>query len=203
MKGFAGLVLAAGASTRMGTPKQLLPIAHTTLLDRVLSEALASDLGVVVLVLGFMAKDIMKGLQTDLRHPKLKIIENKDHHLGISSSIIAGLSAVEKDFDGVMVILGDMPHMTAGLVNLLLRRCEESRCPLAAVTSKGKRTHPVIIRRPFFSALHQLRGDEGARTLFVERADQVCLVEPEGDYDDLDIDTQDDYLALKKKLESS
>jgi CTP:molybdopterin cytidylyltransferase MocA len=61
----------------------------------------------------------------------------------------------------------------------------------------------VIIRRPFFTALHQLRGDEGARALFVEHADQVCLIEPEGDYDDRDIDTQDDYLALKKKLDSS
>jgi molybdenum cofactor cytidylyltransferase len=203
LKGLAGLVLAAGASTRMGRPKQLLPIAQSTLLDRVLSEALASDLGVVVLVLGFMARDIMKGLQTNLLHPRLKIVENKDHHQGISSSIIAGLSAVEKDWDGVMILLGDMPHVTAGLMNLLIRGSEESRCPLAAVTSKGKRSHPVIIRRPFFTALHQLRGDEGARALFVEHADQVCLIEPEGDYDDRDIDTQDDYLALKKKLDSS
>jgi molybdenum cofactor cytidylyltransferase len=201
LKGVAGLVLAAGASTRMGTPKQLLPLAQTTLLDRVLSEALASELKSVVLVLGFMARDILKGLQTDLRHPKLKIIENKDHHSGISSSVISGLSAVEKDCDGVMVILGDMPHLTAGVINLLLHRSAESRCPLAAVTSKGKRSHPVVIRRPFFPDLRALRGDEGARALFVEHADQVCLVEPEGNYDDRDIDTKDDYMAVKKELE--
>jgi molybdenum cofactor cytidylyltransferase len=201
LKGVAGLVLAAGASTRMGTPKQLLPLAQTTLLDRVLSEVLASELKSVVLVLGFMARDILKGLQTDLRHPKLKIIENKDHHSGISSSIISGLSAVEKDCDGVMVILGDMPHLTAGVINLLLHRSAESRCPLAAITSKGKRSHPVVIRRPFFPDLRALRGDEGARALFVEHADRVCLVEPEGDYDDRDIDTKDDYMAVKKELE--
>jgi len=203
VKDLAGLVLAAGASTRMGRPKQLLPVAQSTLLDRILSEALASDLGMVVLVLGYMAGDILEGLQTDLRHPRLKIIENKNHLQGISASIIAGLSAVETDWDGVMILLADMPCVTAGLINLLIRACEESRRPLAAVTSKGKRSHPVIVRRPFFRALHRLHGDQGAKTLFIEHADQVCLVEPEEDYDDRDIDTQDDYLALKKKLESS
>ena len=203
MKGLAGLVLAAGASTRMGRPKQLLPIAQCTLLDRVLSEALASDLGVVALVLGFRAKAILTGLRTDLRHPRLKIIENKNYRQGISTSIIAGLSAVEAEWDGVMILLADMPGVTAELINFLIRRSKASRLPLAAVTSKGKRSHPVVIRRPFFGALHQLRGDEGARALFGEHADQVCLVEPEEDYDDRDIDTEDDYLALKKKLESS
>jgi molybdenum cofactor cytidylyltransferase len=203
LKGLAGLVLAAGASTRMGTPKQLLPVAQSTLLDRVLSEALTSDLGLVVLVLGFKAREIVEGLRTDLRHPKLKIVENKDPGRGISSSIITGLSVVEKNWDGVMIILADMPHVTAGLINLLKARSEESGCPLAALTLRGKRSHPVIIRRPFFPALRALRGDEGARTLFVEHAEQVCLVEPEGDYDDRDIDTRDDYLALKKKLEST
>ena len=203
MKGLAGLVLAAGASTRMGVPKQLLSVDHSTLLDRVLEEALASDLERVVLVLGFRAKAIMKGLRTDLRHPKLKIIENKNHRRGISSSIIAGLAAVEQDWDGVMIILADMPLVTAELMNLLIHRCKKCRSPLAAVTSKGKRTHPVIIGRPFFPALHRLKGDEGARALFVEHADQVCLVEPDGEYDDRDIDTREDYLELKKKLESS
>jgi len=203
LKGIAGLVLAAGASTRMGTLKQLLPVAHTTLLDRVLSEALASDLGVVVLVLGFKAKEIRKGLQTDLRHPRLKIIENPNYRRGISSSLIAGLSAVEKDWDRVMILLGDMPYVTAELINLLIRRSEASGCPLAALTSKGRRSHPVILRRPFFPALYDLRGDEGARRLFAEHPDQVCLVEPEGDYDDRDIDTEDDYRAIRKTPESS
>jgi molybdenum cofactor cytidylyltransferase len=203
LKGLAGLVLAAGASTRMGRPKQLLPIAQSTLLDRVLLEALNSDLGKVVLVLGFKAGEIMAGLQTDPHHPKLMVVENRNPRQGISSSIITGLSAVENEWDAVMIILADMPHITARLINLLMRRAEESRRPLAALVTRGKRSHPVIIRRPFFPALHGLRGDEGAKALFVEHSDQVCLVEPEGSFDDCYIDTQDDYLAVKKKLESS
>jgi molybdenum cofactor cytidylyltransferase len=201
LTGIAGLVLAAGASSRMGTPKQLLPVGKSTLLDRVLAGALQSNLEAVVLVLGFKAQAIMKGLKSNLDHPKLKVIQNKNYAQGISSSLIAGLSAVQSDAKGVMVILGDMPYITTGLINLLLHRYEKSRVSLAALTSGGKRSHPVIIGRPFFSALRALRGDEGAKALFVEHADHVLLVEPFGKFDDSDIDTREDYLAFRMKLE--
>ena len=201
MTGIAGLVLAAGSSSRMGTPKQLLPFGRSTLLDHVLAQALHSDLKRVVLVLGFKAKTIARGLKTDLHHPKLRVIENKDCSHGLSSSLIAGLSVVEKDSEAVMILLGDMPHVTASLINLLLYRYEQSGISLAALTSGGKRSHPVIIGRPFFPALHDLQGDEGAKALFVQHADLVLLVEPPGEYDDTDIDTRDDYSALRRKLE--
>jgi molybdenum cofactor cytidylyltransferase len=201
LNGTAGLILAAGASTRMGTLKQLLPVGQATLLDHVLAQALQSGLERVVLVLGFRAEAILKGLKGDLRHPKLSIIVNKNFPKGISSSLIAGLSVVEKDAQGVMIILGDMPHITTSLINLLLDNYEKSPLSLAALTSKSKRSHPVIIGRPFFSALHRLRGDEGAKALFAEAPDHVLLVQPPEEYDDTDIDTLDEYLALRKKLE--
>ena len=166
MKTIAGLLLAAGASSRMGKPKQLLPAGGTTLLDRVLFEALRSDLEGIVLVLGFEARAIAEGLKTDLRHPKLRIIENRNYRQGMGSSLAAGLAAAEKDFEAVMVLLGDMPHVTAGLINLLLRRYLQSGTSLAALTSGGKRSHPVIIGRPFFPHLRCLQGDEGAKGLF-------------------------------------
>jgi molybdenum cofactor cytidylyltransferase len=203
LKGVAGLVLAAGASTRLGTgaPKQLLPLGQATLLDRILAESLQSELDVVVLVLGFKMQDILKGLKTSLQHPKLKVVENRSYALGMSTSVSAGLSAVEKECDYVMILLGDMPHVTSSLINLLLRRCRRAGLPLAALTSGGRRSHPVMIGRLFYPSLHQLQGDEGARSLFAEHADQVCLVETEEHYDDGDIDTWDDYVSLKEKLE--
>ncbi|MBN2034100.1 MAG: nucleotidyltransferase family protein [Deltaproteobacteria bacterium] len=199
MTGIAGLVLAAGASSRMGIPKQLLSFGQNTLLDHVLAESLRSDLEKIVLVLGFQAEKIRQTLKTNLRHPKLKVIENKDYSQGMSSSLITGLSAVEKDSNAVMVILGDMPYITSKIINFLLYRYEQSCFSLAAVIWEGKRSHPVIIGKSFFSALHGLRGDEGAKALFAKHADRVCLVEPFEEYNGSDVDTWDDYLTLIRK----
>ena len=197
----AGLVLAAGASIRMGKPKQLLPILGETLLGRVLNESLKSDLDRVVLVLGNWAEDIQAAIEEILEHPKLWVIENRQYELGISSSVIAGLSVIEGSHGHVMVLLADMPHIDASLINLLLRQYLTSGLPIGAVKIKNRRSHPVIFSRKMYPELHRLRGDTGARDLFQRYSDKVILVEPEGFYDDRDIDTPEDYVRFRKSLE--
>lgn len=197
----AGLVLAAGASTRMGQPKQLLRMGEETLLDHVLGETLGSDLDLTVLVLGHQAREIKQDLRTDLHHPKLKIIENKLYLDGISTSITTGLSEVEDVFDHVMIILADMPLINSSLINLLLHEYLASHLQLGAIKLLGRRSHPVVIGRQFYDELRQLKGDVGARDLFLKYAHQVCLVEPEQDYDDVDIDTIEEYLEFKESLD--
>ena len=197
----AGIVLAAGESTRMGRPKQLLPAGGGTLLERILDEALRSDLDEVILVLGHLFEDIRTVLGQVLEHPKLKVIQNRQYKQGISSSIIAGLSEAEESHDHVMILLADMPHIDANLIDLLVRRYIDSRLPLGAIKLKTKRTHPVIFSRKLFHELHNLKGDMGARNLFKKYADQVCLVEPEGFYDDRDIDTLEDHTKYRKTFE--
>ena len=198
----AGIILSAGASTRMGTPKQLLSIQGGTILGRVLNEALNSDLDEVILVLGHKPKEITKALGTIVTHPKLKVIQNKNYKEGISTSIIAGLSQVEVSHDHVMILLGDMPSITSNLINLLVRKFLASHKPIGAINLKGKRSHPVIFSRTLYHELHALRGDVGAKCLFQKYSDRVCLVEPEGSYDDKDIDTQEDYLEFKDRSPS-
>jgi molybdenum cofactor cytidylyltransferase len=195
----AGLLLAAGASSRMGRPKQLMPVSGSGLLDIVLGEALRSDLDLVNLVLGHQADEIKKALRTDLRHPKLKITFNNQYRDGISTSIRSGLSEVDVAYDHVMIILADMPRLTSKLINLLLHRYFESSFSLGALQTSTKRSHPVIIGRQFYPALRQLRGDVGARDLFLAYPGHVLLVETGTDYDDRDIDTMDDYLDLSKE----
>lgn len=197
-KSVAGILLAAGASTRMGKPKQLLPIDGETLLDRMLDQALRSDLDEVVLILGHQAEEIRAVLGKALRHPKLKVIENHQYRKGISSSIIAGLLQVEESYDNVMILLGDMPHIDSELINLLLRQFLDSRMPIGAIKIKARRSHPVIFSRKLYHELRKLRGDVGARALFRKYSDRVCLVEPEEFYDHRDIDTPKDYFEFEK-----
>ena len=195
----AGLVLAAGSSTRMGSPKQLLNVGGHNLLDHVLKEALNSDLDLVVLVLGYKAGEIRKGLEADPENKKLKIVENDEWEKGISSSIRTGLAEVQDEYDHCMIILADMPHLSTSAVNHLLREYLSSGSPLGAIKAGHRRSLPVIFSRVLFNELNQLEGDIGARDLFVKHQDNVCLVEQD-DYNDMDIDTPEDYVHFIKSL---
>ena len=196
----AGLILAAGASTRMGKPKQLLHVKGTTLLERICTEALNSLLDNVFLILGYRAEEIKSALHRILSHKKLKVIENRAYAQGISSSIVAGVSEVADRYDHVMLLLADMPCINARLIDLLLRQYLDSRLPLGAIRIKSKRSHPVIFSRTLYPELLKLRGDVGARALFRKYCDRTCLVEPVFFYDDSDIDTPEDYAAFNSSL---
>jgi molybdenum cofactor cytidylyltransferase len=147
-----------------------------------------------------MAEEIRRKIRLGRNSSRLKIVENSSYQRGISSSILTGLSHVENEFDHVMILLGDMPYITSAVINRLLTGYLKSGLPLGALSVRGKRSHPVIIGRPFFPALHRLTGDQGARDLFINHYKQVCLVEPCGDYNDADIDTYEDYLKFKRTL---
>jgi len=197
----AGVLLAAGMSTRMGRPKQLLPAGDGTLIEGILKEALRSDLDRVILVLGHRHEEIRALLGKERRNPKLKLILNRRFKEGMSSSIKAGLSEVETSSNHLMILLGDMPFVDANLINRLIRHYLDSGLPLGAVKIKLRRSHPVIIGRELYHELHKISGDVGARSLFEKYNDRVCLVEPEGLYDDRDVDTPEDYTRYIKNLD--
>lgn len=189
----AGVVLAAGESRRMGGGKQLLPVEGGTLLGRVLEACLDSGLDEVVLVLGHRSDRVRAALGHLLGHPKLRIVVNPRYREGMSTSLAAGLRAVEERFDRIMVILGDMPHVTAETVDRLRRAVSASGRPLGALTFRGRRSHPVVIGRAHYGAIHGLEGDRGARDLFRDHPEAVCLVEADAAYHPSDIDTRADY----------
>jgi len=196
----AGLLLAAGRSSRLGSPKQLLPFGRSTLLGHLLRQALNSDLDRVVLILGYQAQRIKDSLGRQSRHPKLETVENIQYASGVSSSIVAGLQRVEAECDHVMILLADMPQVTTRLINHLLRRAARYHSSLCAVKVPHGRSHPVIIGRQFYGELSLLQGDVGARHLFLEYPDLVHLIEPVGPYEGEDIDTMADYLRFKETL---
>jgi molybdenum cofactor cytidylyltransferase len=199
VKRVAGILLAAGTSTRMGKTKQLLPFGEKTLIERVLVEALNSELDKVVLVLGYQAVEIKKIINPVSPQPKLTIIENRQFKQGISSSIIAGLSEIENTHDHVMILLGDMPFIHRDLINLLIRRYLQSGLLIAAIKGQDRPAHPMIFSRQLYPELMILRGDVGARSLFTKYSEKVCLIEPEGPYDAKDIDTPEDYAGFQMR----
>lgn len=198
----AGLVLAAGSSTRMGSPKQLLEIRDHSLLDHVLNEALKSDLDLIVLVLGYRASEIRKRIEEGPENNRRKIVENVDWEKGISSSIKAGLAEVQEEYDHCMIILADMPYISANTVDQLLHEYLSSGLPLGAVKTGGRRSLPVIFSRVLYNDLNRLEGDIGARDLFLKYQDNACLVEP-NDYNDMDIDTPEDYARFMKSFDKN
>jgi molybdenum cofactor cytidylyltransferase len=194
----AGIILAAGASSRMGRPKQLLDLGGLSLLDHVLKISLSSALDFIVLVLGSHSQEIRDGLKTDIHDPRLRIVENTDWKKGISSSIIRGMSEAQDRCDHCMVILADMPYITTELINDLLKRYLDSGLHLGAIQVDDRRSLPVIFGRALFKELMLLEGDVGARDLFRKYSGDVCLVKAGRDFHDADMDTPEDYRQIMR-----
>jgi molybdenum cofactor cytidylyltransferase len=193
----AGVVLAAGASTRMGSLKQLLPMGHETLIELVLGQILATRLDAVVLVLGHGAREIRAVLAPRFADPRLHIVHNPRYGEGISTSIRAGIQAVEGTHGHAMLFLADMPRVPAGLIDRLIDRHLTSGALISAIKAEGRPSHPVVFRQRVYLELKHLKGDKGARDLVRAAGDSVCLIEPGGDYDTCDIDTTEDYLKFQ------
>jgi molybdenum cofactor cytidylyltransferase len=192
----AGLILMAGASSRMGMPKPLLKIGKKTLVEHLLDEALKSHLDRVIVVVAPLAAEMEAVLAPYEQNRRFRAVENSRSREGMSSSIIAGLDAVEQECDHLMVILGDMPGVDSNIINHLLNGYLASHKTMGAITVGRKRSHPVIFGREWYGDLRKLGGDTGARGLLDGHGEAVCLVDAPPSYDHRDMDTPDDYRAF-------
>jgi molybdenum cofactor cytidylyltransferase len=196
----AGILLAAGASERMGSLKQLLPVAGMTLVERTLTAALESRLDRLVLVLGHRAREIERALGAVERDSRLTIVHNPHYREGISSSLVAGVEEIAHSHDHGMILLADMPFIDRRVINLLIGEYLNSKMSIGAVKVGEHAAHPVVFRRDLFFELKALTGDVGARSLLKKYSDQVCLIAPGTGYDNRDIDTQQDYQNFQTDL---
>ena len=197
----AGIILAAGAATRFGQPKQLLRLKDKYLIERVLDAALNSRLGRVVLVLGYAHQKILQALGKKAQHSKLHIEVNPHYKKGQSHSLRVGLSAVRNDFPAVIFLLGDQPMLNSGTINTLLERFWSTDKAICVPAYRGQRKNPVIFGRRFYGQLMDIKGDIGARQLIDDNPEQVLVVEIDDPLCFFDIDTLQDFENLKKKLE--
>lgn len=181
------IVLAAGGSSRMGSPKQLLPYRGKTLIRRAAETAVESNCNRVVVVIGNHAPEMRR----ELEGLAVSIVENPNWESGISSSIRAGLDELLKDeLDGVVVMLCDQPFVTVDVLNNLIA----SDRPIVASSYEATRGVPAFFSRELFPELAALTGDQGARRIILNHPDLVATVPfPDGA---IDIDTPEAYDML-------
>jgi molybdenum cofactor cytidylyltransferase len=186
---FGAVILAAGASTRLGRPKQLLEIEGRPLVARAAEAALAAGASPVVVVLGANSELIRPALQG----LDIGLVLNQDWAEGMASSVRAGLHALGQitlRLDAVLLTVCDQPAFDADSVRRLLAALQGSSRGIAAARYAGRHAVPAIFRRKHFFSLARLKGDQGARALLQEKAEDVVAVElPDLA---LDLDTPDD-----------
>jgi molybdenum cofactor cytidylyltransferase len=184
-----GLVLAAGGSTRLGQPKQLLPYGPATMLDHVLGTARACRFDQLLCVIGGSAQQITATVDLG----SVQVVENDHFGEGCSSSIAAALSAVDPRCEVLVLLLGDQPGVSAATVAKL--RAGRGDSALAACAYDDGRGHPLAFARSTFDQLAALHGDKGVWKLLDRHRDQVVDV-PVGGVIPRDVDTWRDYEAV-------
>jgi molybdenum cofactor cytidylyltransferase len=189
----AVVVLAAGASTRLGRPKQLLPYKGTTLLAHAAATALAARVGPVLVVLGNESakmREALAGLDVET-------VATQDWKEGMSASIRAGVGGVEKKWPGVRAIVlmtCDQPLVPPRVLRELTESVIATTKRIAACAYGGTAAVPAAFARKLFPDLLRLTGDRGARALILTRADELRTFDcPEAA---VDIDTAADAAQL-------
>lgn len=186
----AGIILAAGASSRMGQPKVLLEWQGETLIHRVARTALSARLEPVIVVAGALSPQIEQALP----HLDIKLVANPNWSAGQSTSVRAGIQALPQDTQAVVFLLGDQPFVTVELIQKLIETYQKTRPEILAPFVNQKRINPVIFDRSVFPHLLELQGDAGARSLFAQFPPAVMPWNDERA--GFDIDTPEDYEKL-------
>jgi molybdenum cofactor cytidylyltransferase len=195
----AAIVLAAGRSTRMGGPNKLLAeIGSRPLVRIAVEQALASRARPVIVVTGHQHDKI----EAVLAGLDVKLVHNPNFPEGLSTSVRAGLAALPDEADGAIVCLGDMPQVTAALIDKLTAAFDPERGALVVVpVIDGKRGNPVVWARRFFPELMSIDGDIGARQVISRYPEAVTEVALTDTAALVDVDTPDALDRVKAELE--
>lgn len=182
-----GLVLAAGASVRLGEAKQLLPYRGRTLLDATLDAARSCGFDQLLVTLGGSAAAVRAGVDLG----GVQVVENAGFSSGCGSSISTAVGAVSPRADGLVLLLGDQPGIRAADV----RRVAAVDGPLAVCRYADGLGHPFWFRREVFASLGTLHGDKAVWKLLHSGGFPVTEV-PAGGPVPIDVDTREDYERL-------
>ncbi len=196
-KKIAALVLAAGQSKRMGREnKLLLPYEQGTVLSHVLGQINQAGIGDIYVITGH-EKDLV---EQEVRKNNGIAVYNDLYEEGLSTSVKAGIAALPKDTDAVMIILGDMPNISADILRKIMAAYNVAQAQSIIIpTHNGKRGNPILWDADFFGDFERLEGDMGAKILLNDYPEYITELETLSDAIFLDIDTIEAYDDLKKQ----
>ncbi|MGB5943400.1 MAG: nucleotidyltransferase family protein [Leeuwenhoekiella sp.] len=192
----AVLVLAAGAGSRMGKIKQLLPFRNKSLLTHALDEALAVT-DAVFCVLGANSEIIQSRLEKDYKpFDKIHVLTNTEWRTGMGSSIKEGVQTILKTvaLDGIMITLADQPLVDRHFLKKLFESFRNKPDQVVASGYAGRNGVPAIFPKIYFEHLQNLSGDAGARALLNDSKVPKKVISAKAKL--VDIDTYDDYIQL-------
>lgn len=184
------LILAAGQSSRMGQPKQLLKIGEKTLIQNCIETALSSSCKNIYCVIGANASEILKHIK---KYP-IEIIENPNYRKGLSTSIKVGIRCIEQHHtEAVLILLADQPKITNSHLNDLIELFLKNPDQPVATAYQNSFGVPAIFSRKHFERLKTLTGDKGAKPLLKQLSKSINYIS----FSELrDIDTPEDYKDL-------
>lgn len=190
-----GVVLAAGSSRRLGRPKQTLAFGDRTLVAHVVADVEASQLDRVVVVLGGAAPAV----EASLPPGRAELAHNDDYPSGCAASLLAGLDAAG-DCDAVVMVLGDMPGVTAEVIDAVVDAWRRHPTWAAVTRYRDDVGHPFVFSADAFATLRALHGDKAVWKI-VDREPVARVARLSVDRDrPIDIDTWDDYVEVCRRF---
>jgi molybdenum cofactor cytidylyltransferase len=192
-----GIILAAGTSSRLGRPKQLLDLGGKPVLQHVIETLESAGVDEIVVVLGHRADDVA-GAVPRISHVRLAI--NPDYSAGQSTSFRAGLRAASDLSRAAVVLLADQPGLRVDAVTAVIEAWRQQRPAAVQAAYEGWPAHPVLFDRSLWPELEQAGGDKGARGILTAHPQWRRLVEVGGS-PPLDIDTEEDYARVRAEFE--
>lgn len=185
------VVLAAGSASRFGSQKLLAPFHGAALVRRTVENVVASQVSDTVVVLG---RD-SDGVRDALAGLPVRFVTNPDFERGLSTSVRAGVEAIDPSATAAIIVLGDQPGVTADIIDRLIEEGRRSGRPIAVPEYAGTRGNPVWFDATVFGELQTIEGDQGARAVIARDPARVATISFPFEMP-ADVDTPDDYARL-------
>jgi len=168
------IILAAGLSTRFGSPKPLANLKGTTVIEYLQKTLTDSQVDEIIIVLGAYHEEIKTHI---LNHKKIKVVYNKDYNLGQTSSFKTGLRHTLEDSDGIMLLPADYPVVRRETIDLLIENFSKQKTLMLIPTHHGKKGHPPIFHGTLTETILKMDDSSGLNVLAKQNAFEVRLLE--------------------------